>query len=204
MTRTFKYREATAAFAARIGAQYDPASEATAALRASLIAEETAETLTAMTKSDMVETADGLADLRYVVMGAANVYACDVPDKDGTPVCAPRVPTQEDALLFCVRVLPHAAKVAQYLAGCPSCAVMRGTNWLGTALFDLDKSIAYHAASLGYPLDELFWEVHRSNLTKAIAREGIGAAKYGPSGKGPGYQPPDIAGVLARAAERFK
>ena len=202
--QTFKYKEATANFAARIGAQYDPASEATAALRASLIVEETAETLTAMTKGDMVETADGLADLRYVVMGAANVYACDVPDKDCISTCAPRVPTQEYALLFCVRVIPRMAKVVEILAGCPSHVAMRGTNWLSAALFDLDKSIAYHAASLGYPLDELFWEVHRSNMTKAIAREGIGAAKYGPSGKGPDYQPPDIAGVLARALERFK
>jgi predicted HAD superfamily Cof-like phosphohydrolase len=193
--RTFKYREATAEFAKHIGAQCDPASEATAVLRVSLIAEEAAETLTAMSKGDMIETADGLADLRYVVMGAANVYGYAVADwDDPKPDGVPRIPSVDNALSFCRQVLPLVGNIAEHIM----------TPQAAQELMYMDEAVARTAAALGYPLDELFWEVHRSNMTKATAREGIGAAKYGPSGKGAYYQPPDIAGVLARAAERFK
>lgn len=51
----------------------DPGS-ALAFLRARLIAEETAETLSALADSDRAKFADGLADLVYVIAGAALSY----------------------------------------------------------------------------------------------------------------------------------
>jgi predicted HAD superfamily Cof-like phosphohydrolase len=191
--RTFEYRDAAAEFARHIGAEYDAASKATAALRVALIAEEAAETLAAMCKGDIIEAADGLADLRYVVMGAAAVYGYDVPDWDPKPTGAPRSPMADDALSFCHRVIPLVGNTAEHAM----------TAQAGQELAYLDEAVALAAASLGYPLDELFWETHRSNMTKAPGN-GIGIAKYGPGGKGPNYRPPDIAGVLARAAGRFK
>ena len=43
-------------------------------------------------------------------------------------------------------------------------------------------------------LDQLFAEVHRSNMTKAII--GSGTAKYGKIGKGPDFEEPKIAQIL--------
>lgn len=43
-------------------------------LRERLIKEEVLETLTAMDKGDLVEIADGLADIMYVVIGTAHHY----------------------------------------------------------------------------------------------------------------------------------
>jgi len=44
----------------------------------------------------------------------------------------------------------------------------------------------------GIPLEAVFSEVHRSNMTK----EGGGKREDGKILKGPGYEPPDVAGVL--------
>lgn len=59
--------------------------------------------------------------------------------------------------------------------------------------------VAYQAAaSCGIPIDDVFAEVHRSNLTKVPAD---GEVNYRPDGKvmkPPGYSPPDIGSVLER------
>lgn len=47
-------------------------------LRAALIQEEAGETIAAILAGDMVETADGLCDLIYVVLGAAVEFGIDL------------------------------------------------------------------------------------------------------------------------------
>ncbi|OHD20361.1 MAG: hypothetical protein A2Y38_19590 [Spirochaetes bacterium GWB1_59_5] len=49
-----------------------------AAMRARLLCEELAETLTAISARDAVETADGLADLVYVAVGTAIAFGIDL------------------------------------------------------------------------------------------------------------------------------
>ena len=58
------------------------------------------------------------------------------------------------------------------------------------ALADLVYTVYGAAWRFGIPLDDVVTEVHRSNMTKT-ATPGDGKAV-----KGPGYMPPDIAGVL--------
>lgn len=48
------------------------------ALRRSLIQEESKETLAALWRGDMVETADGLCDLIYVALGTAVAFGIDL------------------------------------------------------------------------------------------------------------------------------
>lgn len=48
------------------------------ALRASLIAEEAIETIEALRSKDLVEVADGICDLIYVALGAADVCGIDI------------------------------------------------------------------------------------------------------------------------------
>ena len=62
------------------------------------------------------------------------------------------------------------------------------------ALGDLDYVVQGCATAWDLPLDEAFWEIHRSNMTK-----GSGACKDGndPSnGKGVDFSPPDLVRIL--------
>jgi predicted HAD superfamily Cof-like phosphohydrolase len=65
-------------FGCAIGAVPGQPDEATALLRAELLAEEFNETLTAMGNEDVAGVADGLADLIYVALGTAIAYGIDL------------------------------------------------------------------------------------------------------------------------------
>lgn len=57
------------------------------------------------------------------------------------------------------------------------------------------------AVSYGIPIDRVFREVHRSNMTKTAIKAEDGQ-KYGTkTPKGPDYIPPDIEGILSRPNE---
>lgn len=60
------------------------------------------------------------------------------------------------------------------------------------ALADLLYVVIGSALQWGIPLERVFAEVHRSNMTK----EGGGKRNDGKILKGPDYSPPDIAAVL--------
>lgn len=60
------------------------------------------------------------------------------------------------------------------------------------ALADLMYVVIGSALQWGIPLERVFAEVHRSNMTK----DGGGKRADGKVIKGPNYEPPDIAGVL--------
>lgn len=71
----------------------------------------------------------------------------------------------------------------------------RDVTAIADALADL-VYVAYGTAlTYGVDLDAVLAAVHRSNLTKEPPAEPGGKAR-----KGPGYRPPDVAGVLARQA----
>lgn len=60
------------------------------------------------------------------------------------------------------------------------------------------------AISYGIPIDRIFREVHRSNMTKT-AIKAMDGHKYGTkTPKGPDYIPPDIAGILSRPNQLTK
>jgi len=53
------------------------------------------------------------------------------------------------------------------------------------------------AVTFGIPIDRIFREVHRSNMTKTVPEEVKLGEKYGvKTPKGPDYIPPDIQGIL--------
>lgn len=62
------------------------------------------------------------------------------------------------------------------------------------ALGDLAYVVFGTAVAYGIPLAEVFEEVQRSNMTKAVRRPGDTRLRN----KGEGYSPPDVAGVLTR------
>lgn len=196
MNETCKCMEAVAKFNRHIGVVADPASPAQAALRTRLILEEYAETYAALQEGDIIEAADGLADLRYVVLGAAVVYGVMVPDRPlDDDVCGGAVLGPEMTLGF--GRLPLNDVVRDMLPPVKA-------RHLEESLRRFDAALGSYARLIGVPLNKVFWEVHRSNMTKNARGAGTGS-KYGDttgtkhggtSAKGPGYSPPDIAGAL--------
>jgi predicted HAD superfamily Cof-like phosphohydrolase len=167
------------------------------ALRIGLITEEFAEMLAAMREQNVVEAADGLADLLYVIAGTAVSYGIALPNEVPAVLWRPvEVFEASDVVMFVRRILPRLTRVAHALSVVPGDA--------SDAIVDLWSSVAESGArTWGLPVDALFKEVHRSNMTKTFApganRPG---GKYGHvNPKGPGYTPPDIAGVLKVASD---
>lgn len=56
------------------------------------------------------------------------------------------------------------------------------------------------AIAYGIPIDKVFAEVHRSNMTKTGHKPNVEGEKYaaGKTGKGEGYEPPSIAPILVQ------
>lgn len=86
-------------------------------------------------------------------------------------------------------------EVAETLAALDLC----DDQMLLDGLADSVYVLAGTAVAFGLPLDEALLEVHRSNMTKASAREREAAPESDPRlrNKGPNYVPPRIGGVLA-------
>jgi predicted HAD superfamily Cof-like phosphohydrolase len=184
--------EMVSAFMQHIGSETPtkPVDRGTAieGIRTQLMLEEFRETHAAMLASDLVEVADGLADLAYVVVGTAVAYGLPIADAFKPPVGKLRIPDATDASALARNALPHLMMAVDAMA--------RGDLLiLEAALEALNRTVAESAASIGILLREVFAEVQRSNLTKSQGRD-IGPAKYPPGGKGPNYQPPSITGIL--------
>ena len=165
-----------------------------AVLRVRLILEEFAETYAALHENNVVEVADGLTDLLYVVYGAAVSYGVSCQDQFTEPLGQPAtVFDREEVLRFCRMTLSRVRRACTAVDCSPA-------DRAG-ALSDLAAEICTVGARMwGFPMRALFEEVHRSNMTKTFAPNHSGG-KYGAvKPKGPGYQPPDIAGVLTRRA----
>lgn len=66
---------------------------------------------------------------------------------------------------------------------------------IADALGDLAYVVVGAAVTYGIPLDDVFDEIHRSNMTKAVRDPDDTRLRS----KGDSYRPPDIAGVLLKA-----
>jgi predicted HAD superfamily Cof-like phosphohydrolase len=161
-----------------------------AVLRTRLIVEELAETYAALHENNVIEAADGLTDLLYVIYGAAVSYGVKCPDGTEAPLGVVATAfSRDDVLRFGRMALPRLQRVAISLAVVPGDC--------GPALVDLAEFIWHFGARVcSFPMQALFDEVHRSNMTKTFAKNTKGG-KYGAvKAKGPTYSPPDIKGVL--------
>jgi len=177
-----------------------------ALLRLRLIAEECAETIVAVHKGDVIEVADGLCDLLYVVIGTAVSYALPINlvfHNYGMVPVEVFSTDQFDALAKCANLLFWTAKCAEALdaGNLRIPPTERALVKLGAQLGALADAACVAGALWGFPMAELFTEVHRSNMTKTFAPDkNMPGGKYGAvNPKGPSYSPPDIAGILDRA-----
>jgi len=156
-------------------------------LRVALVLEELQELEEALGQTDLVGMADALADISYVVFGAAVAFGLDgdyIAQYSGYP--GPEIL----ATLFTRGVQMQSDVIAQKGLG---------------AVFAYVKAFA---DEIGLNLVELFNEVHKSNMTKLgvdgkpIHSDGVtpdATGKIRPKGKvikGPNYTEPDIEGLL--------
>lgn len=135
------------------------------AFRCRLIVEEWAEYEAAVEANDRVEIADALGDLLYVLVGTGVSMGVE-PDIDWI----------------------GRGPVFDYIG--ESVTTLSADGRFGecsNVMADVKGAASKHAI----PLDAVFAEIHRSNMTKTPN----GTEK---PGKGDGYSPPDIAGILAR------
>ena len=150
-------------------------AEAVRLLRARLIIEELGELWVASHEANPVLVADAVTDLLYVTLGTAVSCTGPIPDVWGT----------EFNLMSPLRLLAEITNRADMVVRC-----------LAFDSGDLRNHLIVLASGLNgfnLPLRELFHAVHKSNMTKTVVD--VQGGKKG-SINGPGYQPPDIEGVL--------
>lgn len=166
-------------------------------LRKRLLAEEVAEYASAEANNDIIEVADGLADIVYIACGTAISYGVqDETDLSVVPFSwAPR--TAAPTLIG--ELSTRRYRIESMLKAVREYEIAEEAD----DLF-LIKSALYHivftAGAIAYdyaiPLSEVFDEVHRSNMTKLDHSGKPIIREDGKIMKPPHFSPPDIARVF--------
>jgi len=153
--------------------------------RCSLMEEELKEFETAYKNKDLVEMADALCDLSYVTNGAGHCIGLNLDQtmkqkniNIDTPSGLKPITTfteeTTDNINFCVLLLDVLIKqfkcsacvmTVQYDNEVPSDKF----NKLGETLAEIQEIVYYLGHSLGFDMDKMFREVHRSNMTKVCS-----------------------------------
>lgn len=116
----------------------------------------------------------------------------DFKKKHGHPVArrGPEMPSAEECLYHSRMVIEEASELVQALHA-------RNISAAADAIGDLLYVTLGAAVGLGLPAQEIFWEIHRSNMTK----EALDGSRKG--GKGLGFESPRINSILADAQQRI-
>jgi predicted HAD superfamily Cof-like phosphohydrolase len=155
--------------------------------RQAFLEEELRELHEALVARDLVAFADALGDIEYVVYGSAWRTGISWDVESLSPRHSSGVPTLAVSGLHVKLVLLGTAVYGMRMA--------LDTHDLVGYTYELrhvDGTVRATARRTGIPLYEVVAEVHASNMTK------IATPADGKAVKGPGYRPPDVAGVLAR------
>jgi predicted HAD superfamily Cof-like phosphohydrolase len=192
-----RFQSSVREFHEKIGATVQeiagPVSPEDRQLRRRLILEEWTETLVAVHEGQNKELiADGLCDTLYVLYGTAVTYGYQVDSETllGAPVRYRGVdlPLMVIEQMTCEITLTIADLFDR----------MRTNNSPSIALWKAIRLVADFGYCYQFPMDTLFAEVHRSNMTKGKLNE---HSKGGKGQKGTEFVPANIKGILA-AAER--
>lgn len=159
-------------------------------LRMRLLLEELDEFCKAYDDADLIEMADGLADICYIIAGTCVSYGiCP----DGAFVSPFEVLGQ--MTLFYNHKLDRLLR--EDFAAYMEAEMQNDLDAIKRCLMQMMMSVFGVALHLGIPLNAVFTEVHRSNMEKAPG----GIVRYRDDGKiikPEGWQPPDIKSILER------
>lgn len=171
-------------------------------LRVSLLREEAQELADATSANDIVEIADALADMAYIACGTAISYGLAGGLASETQVIAmvrsitgaPRVGSIDERQAFdeaMTRVLANYCFAEE--------AAERGETDEAPVLHRLSEvllEVGMHAHFHNVPLERVFLEVHRANMSK-LGEDGKPIYREdGKVMKGPNYRRPDVKSVL--------
>lgn len=158
-------------------------------MRHSLIDEEVGEFIDACMDHDFVEVIDALADIVYVVCGAAITHGVQVSVAIPRPVFLPAPPTEYifdtnlGNKLVAINIAIHRADNADELK----------KHWEEMILTCYDYSFM-----LGIDLDEVLTEVQASNLSKLGENGEVLRREDGKILKGPNFFVPNISQFIER------
>lgn len=164
-------------------------------LRQSLLDEEYGEYLEASRAHDVVEVADALGDMAYILAGTHRSWGLtlDMPSW-AEPTHRPSVPVEGLRLGMSLWLGESRANLERYGLTEPSITQTR------THLYRMLVDIHHVASEWGIPMVPVLAAIHDSNMSKLdpdgkpIFREGDGKVL-----KGPDYYPPDLLAVLTEA-----
>lgn len=183
------------AFGAPISTSSMPELTDRTELRFNLIAEEVAEYAAAAVAEDPVEMLDALGDIVYVVCGAALEFGMT---KRSVYLVLP--PTNERFVPFTGFVDKTAFSMRAVLSGLRTAIDNRDVVVVSACLARMYLEALDLAEYLNLPLYEALVEIHRSNMAK-LGPDGVPLVNsVGKIMKPPGWTPPNLAAVLARAA----
>ena len=161
-------------------------------LRIALLAEELQEFTVAHAAHDRVEMADALADICYIIAGTVVAYGIGPQGQDlfESPYdqSLPREEVHDDGMARMLHDCFLEYEMAEKSDNLPR---------IDLALMTFITSVFGVAWRLNIPLNAVFAEVHRSNMSKLMPDGSVLRREDGKILKGPDWSPPDIAGVLA-------
>jgi hypothetical protein len=155
-----------------------------ALLRLRLVVEELAELIKAVHERNLVEVADGLGDLMYVVYGTGVTYGLKIHGK--TPVNFMGEPT----LMRIAQVVECLAEVTQAVGDFAYALEMFDLLALETSLSLIIESCINFAETTNLPIEDIFEAIHESNMTKEKLTE------FNKGGKGQNFIPVNLKIVL--------
>lgn len=163
-------------------------------LRRSLVTEEVGETIRAIEKKDLVEIADGLADVLVVVLGTQNAFGLMAGRfyRGTQPDHAPCMIGDDDCKSF-INYL--AASLNDFQKEIDSASI--SIEAIEMICDEIEELVCDTIApAFGIDIMPVFLEVHWSNKTKFNENGKPVKNEAGKVIKGPLYQKPNIAAVL--------
>lgn len=158
-------------------------------LRQDLLAEELQEFCQAYHSNDLVEMADGLADMCYIIAGTCVVYGI-VPEMIPDVLSA--------SLLTKPDEMPNLDDLlAEDFAAYQQAERMDDLDAIRIRLWTMMVDVHGCALTLGVPLTEVFDEVHRSNMSKLLPDGTVIRREDGKVLKPQSWEAPKIAEILA-------
>lgn len=163
-------------------------------LRYDLLQEEVNEFCHACSTDDIIEQADALADMCYIIAGTCVSYGICPEGKFESPYDSDKSWTYHQLKIFYNLKLPRVMR--EDFESYHNAEKSNDLNVTKQMLMSMMADIFGLGLHLGIPLNQVFAEVHRSNMAKALPD---GTVRYRPDGKvlkPDGWTPPDIKGVL--------
>lgn len=163
-------------------------------LRTNLIQEELFEYCDAFDADDIIEMADALGDLLYVLAGAALTYGVAALDE---PIWSPyegMAPAENGATCF-----PDLLR--EDFAAYQRAEESGDLQQIQFAICHFMVEIYGIARQQSVPINAVFREIHRSNMSKLMPDGSVLRRADGKVMKGTLYSPPNIAKVLAEHSD---